>query len=128
MTHLLTVLQAKESILVDPIEEGYIVLVTGLLIVFTGLIILTLFFKYALPLMLYIYKIISKGPDRKVSDISPVADEDFTGEIAAAISAAVHLHLKEQHDHENAILTIKQARKMYSPWSSKIYGVYNNKR
>ncbi|MBP1839227.1 OadG family protein [Formosa algae] len=127
MRHLLTLIQVKDALPVDPIEEGYIVLVTGLLIVFAGLIILTLFFKYALPLMLYIYKIISKGPDRKVSDISPKQNEDFTGEIAAAISTAIHLHLNEQHDHENAILTIKQARKMYSPWSSKIYGVYNKR-
>lgn len=124
--HLLTLIQVKEAI-PDPIEEGYIVLVTGLLIVFGGLIVLTLFFKYALPLILYIYKLISKGPDKKISDISPVANEDFTGEIAAAISVAIHLHLNEQHDHENAILTIKQARKMYSPWSSKIYGVYNKR-
>ncbi|CDF80715.1 conserved hypothetical protein [Formosa agariphila KMM 3901] len=127
MRYLLTLIQVKEAIPVDPIEEGYIVLVTGLLIVFTGLIILTLFFKYALPLMLYIYKLISKGPDRKISEISPKVNEDFTGEIAAAISTAIHLHLNEQHDHENAILTIKQARKAYSPWSSKIYSVYNKR-
>ncbi|MDW5287963.1 OadG family protein [Formosa sp. PL04] len=125
MTNLLALIEITVPTQVDPIEEGYIVLVTGLLIVFGGLILLTLFFKYALPLILYIYKLISKGPDKKVSDISPKLNEDFTGEIAAAISAAIHLHLNEQHDNENAILTIKQARKMYSPWSSKIYGVYN---
>lgn len=127
MKQLLTLIEIKEVIPVDPIVEGYIVLVTGLLIVFTGLIILTLFFKYVMPLMLYVYKLISKGPDKKVSEISAKTNEDFTGEIAAAISAAIHLHLNEQHDNENAILTIKQARKMYSPWSSKIYGVYNKR-
>ena len=127
MMHLLTLIQIKEAVQVDPIEEGYIVLVTGLLIVFSGLILLTLFFKYALPLILYIYKLISKGPDKKISDIPTEADEDFTGEIAAAISAAIQLHLNDQHDNENAVLTIKQARKMYSPWSSKFYGVYNKR-
>ena len=30
-----------------------------------------------------------------------------------------------QHDFENPILTIKQAQKSYSPWSSKIYGTQN---
>ncbi|WP_434037573.1 OadG family protein [Formosa sp. 4Alg 33] len=127
MANLLALIETTQQIAVDPIEEGYIILVTGLFIVFTGLILLTLIFKYALPLMLYAYKLISKGPDKKISEISAVANEDFTGEIVAAISAAVHLHLNDQHDHENAILTIKQARKMYSPWSSKLYGVYNKR-
>ncbi|WP_299777935.1 OadG family protein [uncultured Formosa sp.] len=114
-------------LLTNDLSEGYVILVTGLTIVFGGLLILTLFFKYALPIMLYIYKIISKGRDKKIKEISPKLNEQFTGEIAAAISAAIHLHLNEQHDNENAILTIKQARKMYSPWSSKIYGVYNKR-
>ena len=111
----------------DVLDEGYIILITGLLIVFSGLLLLTLFFKYGLPFLLYVYKIITKGPDKKIKEISPKVNEDFTGEVAAAISAAIHMYLDEKHDEENAILTIKQARKMYSPWSSKIYGVYNNK-
>lgn len=111
----------------DPIVEGYIILITGLLIVFAGLILLTVFFKYGMPVMLYIYKIITRGRDKKVKDISPKINQDFTGEIAAAISVAIHLYLDEQHDEENAILTIKQARKLYSPWSSKIYSAYRNR-
>lgn len=110
---------------IDQLSEGYVILVTGLLIVFGSLIILSLFFKYGLPIMLYVYKIITKGRGRKIKDISVAADEKFTGEIAAAIATAIHLYLHEKHDHENAILTIKQARKLYSPWSSKIYGTQN---
>jgi len=110
---------------IDQISEGYVILMTGLFIVFSALITLSLFFKYGLPVMLYIYKIITKGRDRKVKDISIEADENFTGEIAAAISTAIHLYLHEQHDNENAVLTIRQARKLYSPWSSKIYGTQN---
>ncbi|WP_372756091.1 OadG family protein [Mariniflexile sp.] len=111
----------------DTITEGYIILITGLLIVFSGLLLLTLFFKYGMPTMLYLYKIITKGPDKKIKEISPKVSPQFTGEIAAAISVAIHLYLNTQHDHENAILTIKQARKMYSPWSSKIYSAYRNR-
>ena len=109
----------------DPISEGYIILLTGLVIVFSALVILALFFKYGLPIMLYVYKIITKRKDRKISDIKVEADSNFTGEIAAAIGAAVHLYMNEQHDHESAILTIKQIKKPYSPWSSKIYGTQN---
>lgn len=110
---------------IDPLSEGYVILITGLLIVFGSLMILSLLFKYGVPIMLYVYKIISKGSGRKIKDIPVAADEKFTGEIAAAIATAIHLYLREQHDTENAILTIKQARKLYSPWSSKIYGTQN---
>ncbi|MBE0423284.1 MAG: OadG family protein [Lutibacter sp.] len=110
---------------IDQLSEGYVILITGLLIVFGSLIILSLFFKYGVPIMLYAYKIVTKGRDRKIKDISVTADEKFTGEIAAAIATAIHLYLSEKHDTENTILTIKQARKLYSPWSSKIYGTQN---
>ena len=110
---------------IDQISEGYVILMTGLLIVFSALLTLSIFFKYGLPVMLYIYKIITKGRNKKIKDISIEADENFTGEIAAAISVAIHLYLHEQHDNENAVLTIRQARKLYSPWSSKIYGTQN---
>jgi len=109
----------------DQISEGYVILITGLFIVFSALISLFLFFQFGMGYMLYIYKIITKGRNRKIEDIKIEADEDFTGEIAAAISVAIHMYLNEQHDVENPILTIKQARKQYSPWSSKIYGTHN---
>lgn len=110
---------------IDQINEGYVILITGLLIVFSALLVLSLFFKFGLPYMLFIYRIITKGKDKKFKDIAIEADKGFTGEIAAAISTAIHMYLNEQHDSENAILTIKQARKLYSPWSSKIYGTQN---
>ncbi len=75
--------------------------------------------------MLYIYKIITKGPDKKIQDISIETNRKFTGEEAAVIAAAIHLYLDEQHDFENPILTIRQAKKSYSPWSSKIYGTHH---
>jgi len=109
----------------DAISEGYVILITGLLIVFSALVILALFFNYGLPLMLYVYKIITKGKDKKVSEIKVKRDSDFTGEISAVIGAAVHMYTSEQHDYESAILTIKQVKKPYSPWSSKIYGTQN---
>ena len=112
-------------LMTDQISEGYVILITGLIIVFCSLLTLSLFFKFGLPLMLYIYKVITRRKDKKISEIKVEADKDFTGEIAAAIGAAVHMYLDQQHDHESAILTIKQVKKPYSPWSSKIYGTQN---
>ena len=107
------------------ISEGYVILFTGLFIVFSALVLLALVFNYGLPVILYVYKIITKGKDKKVSEIKVKGDKDFTGEISAVIGAAVHMYTSEQHDHESAILTIKQVKKSYSPWSSKIYGIQN---
>ncbi|WP_458626587.1 OadG family protein [Winogradskyella sp. PC D3.3] len=109
----------------DQISEGYVILITGLLIVFGALTTLALFFNYGLPVMLYMYKVITKGKDKKISEIKVKEDHGFTGEISAVIGASVHMYLSEQHDNESAILTIKQVKKTYSPWSSKIYGVQN---
>lgn len=105
------------------LKEGYLILFSGLIIVFSALLILSLFFKFGLPVMLFIYKIITKGPDKKIKDIQIGSDHKFTGEEAAVIATAIHLYLNEQHDFENPILTIKKAEKSYSPWSSKIYGI-----
>ena len=112
-------------LITDQINEGYVILITGLLIVFSALVTLALFFKFGLPMLLYIYKVITKRKDKRITEISLEADRNFTGEIAAAIGAAVHMYMSEQHDHESAILTIKQVKKPYSPWSSKIYGTQN---
>ncbi|MEN8138673.1 MAG: OadG family protein [Bacteroidota bacterium] len=113
---------------IDQISEGYIILITGLLIVFGALISLFLVFRFGMPYLLYAYmviKIIIKGKNKKTEEMPVFTDEEFTGEIVAAISTAIHIYLNDQHDHENPILTIKQARKSYSPWSSKIYGTHN---
>ena len=109
----------------DQISEGYVILITGLGIIFTALTSLFLIFSFVMPWLLYVYKVITKGRDKKIEDIAVEADEDLTGEIIAAISTAVHLYLNESHDDESAILTIKQKKKTYSPWSSKIYGTHH---
>lgn len=48
--------------------------------------------------------------------------EQDSGEVIAAIAAALAEHL-DAHDRENTVLTINKVRRAYSPWSSKIYGL-----
>ena len=43
------------------------------------------------------------------------------GEVYAAIAMAIHEITESEHDEENAVLTIKNIDRSYSPWSSKIY-------
>lgn len=46
-----------------------------------------------------------------------------TGEVIAAISAALAQHFATDHDMQDTILTIRRMRKAYSPWNSKIYNM-----
>ncbi len=50
-------------------------------------------------------------------------EKQLTGEINAAISMALFIYLEEQHDEEDLVLTQEKVSRIYSPWSSKIYGV-----
>lgn len=46
-----------------------------------------------------------------------------SGEVIAAISAALAQHFAVDHDMQDTILTIRRMRKAYSPWNSKIYNM-----
>ena len=63
--------------------------------------------------------------NKKSSKKSTVLTETVSNEkdTIAAIAAAIHLYFQEQHDFEKYVLTIKRIEKIYSPWSSKIYGL-----
>lgn len=52
----------------------------------------------------------------------------LTGEVNAAISMALYLYLEEQHDEEDLVLTQEKVSRIYSPWSSKIYGVMQSQK
>ena len=92
----------------------------GYLIVFIALITLYFVFQY-IPLILNAMtkrKLKKKGVKEEVID-----DLTISGEVSAAISAAMYLYFSEMHDDEKTVLTIKKISKRYSPWSSKIYNV-----
>ena len=49
----------------------------------------------------------------------------MTGEENAAIAAALYLFFSELHDEEKYVMTIRKVSRTYSPWNSKIYGIWN---
>lgn len=63
----------------------------------------------------------NQSPANKVTE----SDDGIEGNVTAALSLALHLYFNEMHDEESNVVTIKQVRRAYSPWSSKIYGVTN---
>ena len=55
--------------------------------------------------------------------IAEAHDHELSGEVLAAISAAIYEMDQDVHDIESTILTIDEVKRTYSPWSSKIYNL-----
>jgi len=108
---------------VDPYGLGMTVI--GYVIVFIALLLLYIvFFNLTKLIQLKSKRALKKEgiTDKDKQDIS------VSGEVNAAIAMALHLYFQELHDEETAILTINRASKIYSPWSSKIYGLTRHPR
>ncbi|MGE0078262.1 MAG: OadG family transporter subunit [Bacteroidales bacterium] len=104
---------------VDPF--GVVMAITAMLVVFCALLILYRIFRT-------IGKSNQKAVQRKQRKAQEageevVHEEEISGEVFAAISTALYLYETEKHDQESAIITIQRVSRMYSPWSSKIYGL-----
>lgn len=101
---------------------GYTISIVSIVVVFCALAILVFIFM-AIPKIIE-WSIKSK---MKKAGTTPAENSQINveGNVNAAISMALHLYFNELHDEESNIITIKNAPKQYSPWSSKIYGVQN---
>ena len=62
---------------------------------------------------------------KKAGKEEPNQKINVEANVNVAIAMALHLYFDELHDEESNIITIHNAPKQYSPWSSKIYGVQN---
>jgi Na+-transporting methylmalonyl-CoA/oxaloacetate decarboxylase gamma subunit len=110
---------AAEFAKLDP--SGIAMAIIALTIVFTVLITLYLAFKFVAKL--YNINFRKRFKRNRPGVEVPAQPEEISGETLAAISLALHLYHKEVRGMEDAIITIKNAAKKYSPWSSKIYGL-----
>jgi Na+-transporting methylmalonyl-CoA/oxaloacetate decarboxylase gamma subunit len=98
--------------------------ITAMAVVFIGLIVLYLSFKLVAKLA------IASGKVRAQRAGAGAAHEkgDISGEVLAAISAALYELNEDVHDIERTVLTIQKVKRNYSPWSSKIYSLRENPR
>jgi Na+-transporting methylmalonyl-CoA/oxaloacetate decarboxylase gamma subunit len=110
---------AEEFARLDP--YGLAMVIIAMTIVFTVLITLFLSFKYIAKLYNINFRKQFKRTHPGVE--VPAQSEEISGETLAAISLALHLYHKELQGMDDAFITIKNATKKYSPWSSKIYGL-----
>lgn len=95
---------------------GGMLTITSMLVVFFALIALYFFFK----LSGNIAKRMSEKQVAKSGTLSAVRSHThLSGEVLAAISAAIHEMREDQHDMESTILTIQHVKRNYSPWNAK---------
>lgn len=108
----------KVALLIKNDSLGITITITSMLVVFVGLILLYVIFK----MIGNSAKDMAHKRVASAGTLSAVRGEShLTGEVLAAISAAVHQLSHDAHDIESTILTITEVRRKYSPWSSKLY-------
>lgn len=101
---------------------GYTISVVSIVVVFVALGILVTIFMSIPKILTWNVKTKLKKSGAPASETTHI---NVQGDVNAAIAMALHLYFNELHDEESNIITIKNATKQYSPWSSKIYGVQN---
>ncbi|MBW6498774.1 MAG: OadG family protein [Bacteroidales bacterium] len=108
---------------------GGIMALLGMSIVFSALLLLYIIFSNTPVLFTFSFKqrlkkaLTFKKKEEIIIETPAQKQEELSGEVNAAIAAAIHLYRSELHDFEDTILTIKKVSRTYSPWSSKIYGL-----
>ncbi len=101
--------------------KGWIVTLSGFLIVITALVILYFLFTCVSKIINANWKKSSKKETNDEKVIKGTA-LDANDDIIAAIALALSMSM-EVHDDEPNEITITRIQRRYSPWSSKIYGL-----
>lgn len=107
-------------------KNALLLTITGYCIVLVSLALMAYFFIRLHTLQDYLAhrRMKKKGNQHLPEKPKPA----MTGEENAAIAAALYLYFSEMHDEEKYVMTIKKVSRSYSPWSSKIYGVFSDIR
>lgn len=103
---------------VDP--HGFIMAISAMSVVFLALLILYRLFRLIGNINQGKFKVKRSKANTEVPE---TREEPISGEVFAAISAALYQYENDKHDQESEIITIERVSRRYSPWSSKIYNL-----
>lgn len=51
------------------------------------------------------------------------SSKDVSGEVYAAIAAAIYAYDADLHDEEDTIITIQKVERAWTPWNAKFYNM-----
>ena len=115
--------------------KGWIVTISGFLIVIMALVILFLIFSGVSKIINADWKsIVNK--DKRKNEVEVVENNNkdmstsknnINDDVIVAIGLALSMSM-EVHDEESGVLTIKRTQRVTSPWASKILGINNLNR
>ena len=93
-------------------------------VVFSALVVLFVLFWL---LGKYMSNLAHRKDAKSKGEVTPILKapkgEMYSGDVVAAIGLAIAMYQDELHDRESSVITINKVAKVYSPWSSKIYGM-----
>ena len=123
--------KSEEIAAADPVGLG--LSAASVAVVFLVLIFLAIIFTQYGKMLMNIQK---KRAVKAAAATTPAATTqaassvDVSGDVYAAIAAAIHLYNDELHDEENTIITIQKVERAWTPWNAKYYNMnqYFNKR
>jgi len=123
--------KSEEIAAADPVGLG--LTVASVSVVFLVLIFLAIIFTQYGKMLMNIQKkraVKAAAATTPAATTQAVSSVDVSGEVYAAIAAAVHLYHDELHDEENTIITIQKVERSWTPWNAKYYNMnqYFNKR
>lgn len=123
--------KSEEIAAADPVGVG--LTAASVSVVFLVLIFLAIIFTQYGKLLMSVQKkraVKAAAATTPAATSQAVSSVDVSGEVYAAIAAAVHLYHDELHDEENTIITIQKVERSWTPWNAKYYNMnqYFNKR
>ena len=115
--------------------KGWIVTISGFLIVIMALVVLFLIFSGVSKIINADWKsIVNKDKRKNEVEVVDNSNKDMNtsknnlnDDVIVAIGLALSMSM-EVHDEESGVLTIKRAQRVTSPWASKILGINNLNR
>jgi len=104
-------------------EKALVITIVGYCTVFLVLASMVILFIQAHRIQDYL---LNWSRKKKSKELVPEESiQKITGDENAAICTALYLYFTELHDEEKYVMTVKKVSRTYSPWSSKIYGIFN---
>ena len=115
--------------------KGWIVTISGFLIVIIALVVLFLIFSGVSKIInADLRSIVNKDKRKNEVEVVDNSNKDMStsknninDDVIVAIGLALSMSM-EVHDEESGVLTIKRAQRVTSPWASKILGINNLNR